>query len=178
MKMDKFKWFCSFSTLGDFKFPCQKKSSNRIFNPCCLLGRGFHGMAAVGRGAQLHPLRRVHAVHAAGTGMQHGVHARLFRATDGDACGHFFTPKNPRPPGKRNKTKEDLCGIFQCFCLACFFMGKITLKGKRERFVEKGQGYLWLMQTRNYWYICWLYTWDVNPSDDIMRTPLPTNRST
>ena len=114
----------SFSTLGDFKFPCQKNLQPNL-QPLLLACRGFHGMAAVGRlGAQLHPLRRV---HAAGTGMQHGVHARLFRATDGDAWA-IFSPQKPTAPGCGNKTKEDLCGIFPCFFLTCFFMGKITLK--------------------------------------------------
>ena len=135
MKMDNSDDFFFFNS-GWFM---PKKSSAESSTPAA--SRGFHGMAAVGRlGTQLHPLRRV---HAAGTGMQHGVHARLLRATDGDAWA-IISPQKPTAPGCGNKMKEDLCGffmIFPCFFFKhVFFMGKITLKGKRERdLLKKGR---------------------------------------
>lgn len=72
--------------------------------------RRFHGGSLHG-GSKLHPLRRI---HTAGTGMQHGIHARLLGATDGDAW-----PVPPHTPHTVLKTVGDGEGC-RFFCPMCF----------------------------------------------------------
>lgn len=134
--------------------------------------RRFHGGSLHG-GSKLHPLRRI---HTAGTGMQHGIHARLLGATDGDAW-----PVPPHTPHTVLKTVGDGEGC-RFFCPMCFveknmlffFSVKITGKEERERerdlLIEKKGYFIYQdVELKLLPSICWLGRHDMlAPRHDIM----------